>query len=176
MARDLKFRPSLADTRRANKAAHEYYAAISGKETPPEQAILHADVREKVARGPRKPAVEGDGSEASNLKEIIKFLCNHRLVAIVERHNSGMAYNANGAPVVFHTIYTRGVNGERLKKSDITGMLITGRYFAIEVKNSSWTKPTDEREYQQENYLAHVRRFGGIGIFATCVEDVGAVL
>ena len=55
MARKLGFKPSFQDQRRANKAAHEYYAAISGKETPPEQAALHEDVRDKVARGPRKP-------------------------------------------------------------------------------------------------------------------------
>lgn len=34
------------------------------------------------------------------------------------------------------------------------------------------TKPTDQREHEQAAFLQMVRDAGGVGIFATCVEDV----
>ena len=34
------------------------------------------------------------------------------------------------------------------------------------------TKPTDQREHEQAAFLQMVRDAGGIGVFATCAEDV----
>jgi len=46
------------------------------------------------------------------------------------------------------------------------------RMFAIECKRRNWTKPTDQREHEQAAFLQMVRDAGGVGLFATCVEDV----
>ena len=173
----LRFKPSFQDQRRANKAALDFYAAASGRETPKEQAALHADVRDKVSR-PRKARTTGLlATEAEVQRAIIGYLCGHPRVALVERHNSGAVHDAQkGYYIEFHHLYSRGFKGEKMRKPDICGMLRDGRYYAIEVKRQGWRKPSDQREIEQENYLLHVRACGGIALFATCVDDVGAVL
>jgi len=50
------------------------------------------------------------------------------------------------------------------------------RLFAIECKRRNWTKPTDQREHEQAAFLQMVRDAGGVGIFATCAEDVMRVI
>lgn len=185
MTRPFRFKPSLADTRRANKAAHEYYAAISGKETPPEQAVLHADVRDKVSR-PRKPRTDTDPLPESQVqKNIINMLMKHERVQYVLRTNSGSAgdsyvqFNALYLPHRFRVPWP-GVTPD-MRISDLHVILIDASLMAVECKPGDWKRSygiSDKamREQAQENYLAHVRACGGIGIFATCVEDVGAVL
>ena len=44
--------------------------------------------------------------------------------------------------------------------------------FAIECKRRNWTKPTDQREHEQAAFLQMVRDACGVGLFATCAEDV----
>jgi len=171
--RKLTFRPSLADVKRSNNQAMDYYSHLSGKPTPEGGK---SDVAPKRVLGPRKPSVDGDGSEASNMRAIIGYLCGSAKVALVVRCNSGMAYDQRGVPIEFSHIYSRGVNGERMKMPDITGMLTNGKCYAVEVKNSAFRGPSNDREYAQENYLAHVRRHGGTALFATCLDDVKAVL
>lgn len=176
MARSkLGFTASYADRRRQNKAALDYYAAVSGRDTPPEQAALHADVCDKITRGPRKPS--NIPTEAETQRAIIAYLCVHPKIALVERHNSGAVIDQQkGYYIEFHHLYSRGFKGEKMRKPDICGMLKDGRYYAIEVKREGWRGPSDQREIEQGNYLAHVRACGGIGIFATGVDDVGAAL
>ena len=60
--------------------------------------------------------------------------------------------------------------------SDIIG-IYAGRFLAIEVKAPSWKPPGPStkayRHYkEQEDFLWHVRENGGIGFFATSVEEV----
>lgn len=45
-------------------------------------------------------------------------------------------------------------------------------FTAAEVKKPGWTKPTDDRERQQEQFILTVRRMGGIGFFITNPDDL----
>ena len=188
MARKLGFKPSFQDQRRANKAAHEYYAAISGKETPPEQAILHADVKPKVARGARKPRDAADGLPESEVqKNIINFLMRHYRVVLVIRTNSG-AVGADGRYIEFNHVYLpHRFRAEwpavtpKMLISDLQVILTDAQFAAIECKPEKWMRSYGDsdkavREQGQENYLLHVRACGGIGIFARSIDDVSAVL
>lgn len=60
--------------------------------------------------------------------------------------------------------------------SDIVG-IHAGRFLAIEVKHPGWRAPgptaKSYRHYkEQQDFLQHVRDNGGIGFFATSVDDV----
>ena len=72
-------------------------------------------------------------------------------------------------PVTFNRIIRSPV---QMRISDFWGILRDGRPLAIECKRRSWTKPTDQREHEQAAFLQMVRDAGGVGIFATCAEDV----
>lgn len=176
MSRNFRFKPSLQDTKRASLAAMELMShdgmSPAGRE---HLNRLRAETMPKQARGPRKPSTVP--TEAETQRAIIAYLCVHPKIALVERHNSGAVHDAQkGYYIEFHHLYSRGFNGEKMRKPDICGMLKDGRYYAIEVKREGWTKPTDLREREQAAYLAHVRACGGIGIFACCVADVEVVL
>lgn len=164
-----KFKPSLPDTIRANNKAMDYYSLMSGKPTP-DGAMR--EVKDKIKRGPRKMSAKPLESEPQ--RHIIKFLCANPMVAIVERTNSG-AIQTDKYFVRFHILYSRDHKGRKMRKSDVCGMLTDGRYFAIEVKRQGWTKPKDQREQEQMNYVEYVRHCGGIGIIATCLDDVVSV-
>lgn len=172
MQRKLKFRPSLADTKRANKSAHEYYAALSGRETPPEQAALLAKVKPKQTREKKRPLTP---SESDIQRAIIGYLCHHPKVAIVIRFNSG-AVTDGKYYVEFARIHTRGLQGEKLRLPDVYALLKNGRTLWVEVKRGGWTAPKDQREIEQRNFLHTVAACNGIGIFASSVDDVAACL
>lgn len=173
MPRNLKFRPSLADTKRANKSALDFYASASGRATPPEQEALHADVKPKQTRGPRKPSLLPSESEVQ--RSIIAFLCAHPKVALVIRFNSG-AVSDGKYYVEFAHIYSRGFGGEKMRLPDVHAMLRNGRPVWVEVKRGDWRGVSGQREIEQENFLKHIRACGGIGIFAKSIDDVSAVL
>lgn len=57
--------------------------------------------------------------------------------------------------------------------SDILGILADGRFLACEVKRPGWKlRAADHHEQEQASFLEAVRKRGGVGIFATCIEDV----
>lgn len=57
--------------------------------------------------------------------------------------------------------------------SDIIAVLPGGRLLACEVKRPGWKfRPSDHHEQEQASFLEAVRRRGGVGIFATSIEDV----
>lgn len=184
----MRFRPSMSDQRRASKSSCDFYAAISGKDTPPEQKAIQATVRDKVARGPRPPRPPNSGdSEATVQKNIIAMLVKHPRVQLVIRTNSG-AVNSGGYYVEFNHVFLPhrfrvpwpGVTPEMLI-SDLQVLLTDGIWMAVECKEEGWAQSQGEgakavRERGQAAYLAHVRACGGIGIFATCVGDVEGVL
>lgn len=43
-------------------------------------------------------------------------------------------------------------------------------FLAVEVKKPGWTKPTDDREKEQEQFINNVNSKGGIGLFLTAPE------
>lgn len=112
-------------------------------------------------------------------RAIIEFLLRHPKIGLVERINSGAAVgeNSHGKKtfVRFNKIYAHN-----LRRVDIdctlTGPSIGGKRFVIEVKRPPWTKPTDQREIEQANYIDLIYSLGGHGMFAVSVEQVAAYL
>ncbi len=52
-----------------------------------------------------------------------------------------------------------------------------GKFIAIEVKRPGWMPPgraskSYQHYYQQKDFLDQVNNAGGLGFFATCIEDV----
>jgi len=167
------FRPGLRDQQRAVKTHMEGMARLHGV-TLPEGAL--SDVKDKITRGPR--TVKSTKPESDVQSEIIDYLVRHPKVALVTRINAGAVYNANDALIRFHHIYVphqfKKSNIEKvdLKISDLTVIMTDGRVCAIEVKEESWVKPCNEREYAQARYLNHIDANKGIGFFAASVEAV----
>lgn len=184
----MRFKPGLADARRASKSGCDYYERISGQPTPPEQKAIQATVKDKVTRGPRQPRPPDDGdSEATVQKNIINMLVKHPRVQLVIRTNSG-AVNSGGYYVDFNHIYLPhrfrvpwpGTTPDMLI-SDLQVLLTDGTWMAIECKESGWQQSQGNgdkavRERGQAAYLAHVRACGGVGLFACSVGDVEAAL
>lgn len=172
VAKKPTFRASLRDQQRAVKSAMEGMARLHGV-TLPEGAL--SDVKEKQMR---TPTVKTTKSEAEVQSEIIDYLVRHPSVALVERINSGAVYNASGAFIKFHHIYTpkRFKNGSQqrvgFRAPDLHVTLIDGKRCVIECKAEGWTKPCNEREYEQRNYIEHIVQHGGIGFFANSVDVV----
>ena len=76
----------------------------------------------------------------------------------VWRNNTGVLIDRTGRPVRY---------GLCVGSADIIGLTSTGRFVAIECKaKNGRTTP------EQENFLARVVEFGGIGIVARCGQDV----
>lgn len=155
----------LREVRRENQAAHKFYGAMYGK--PPMVDENLKPKREIVNRSDKYEL------EASVIAEISKLLAHHPNVLFACRSNSGAAYmtgrDGKEMPVTFNRIIRSPV---QMRISDFWGILKDGRPFAIECKRRSWTKPTDQREHEQAAFLQMVRDAGGVGIFATCAEDV----
>lgn len=156
---------SFRDTLRENQRGLDMWAKMYGKEQ-----TVHINVkprREIVNHTPK------DQLEASVVSDISKLLAHHPKVLFACRSNSGAAYmmgrDGKEMPVTFNRIIKSPV---QMRISDFWGILRDGRPFAIECKHRKWTKPTDQREYEQAAFLQMVRDAGGVGIFATGVEDV----
>jgi hypothetical protein len=166
------FKLGLRDQQRAVKTHMESLARLHGV-TLPEGAL--SDVKDKVTRTPKPHAGK---LEAKVQSEIIDYLLRHPAVALVERINSGAVYNANGAFIRFHHIYTPKqfktlpIERSKFRAPDLHVTLTDGKRCVIECKAESWQKPCNEREYEQANYIAHIIAHGGIGFFAASVEAV----
>ena len=138
-------------------------------------------IHASVAMGPKriqKPRDPDAEYESDIQRDIIAMLRKHPKVASVERHNSGTAMEmdseGNKRFVKYNTVYK--VRGVRMRKVDIDCTLINGKRFVCEVKKPPFTRPRDQREYEQENYINHVRAATGYGLFATSVLEVDAAL
>ena len=131
--------------------------------------------------------------EAPVVAAISQLLAVHPRVIWAARFNSGAAsYEAASgkyAPIWFHKFLRAP---EKMRMPDFFGLQSVrsalvgtpekwvsfgnGIPFAIEAKAPGWTKPRDDREREQAAFLAMIRNAGGIGIFATSVDDVAAAL
>jgi hypothetical protein len=94
--------------------------------------------------------------EAAALAEVLRVLRHHPAVAWVERQNSGVA-RMGGRFVRF------GWPG----CSDLIGMMQDGRLLAVECK-----APAGQVRAEQAEFLALVRRFGGVAFVARDCRDV----
>lgn len=155
----------LRETLRENQKGLDAWAKMYGK-----PQTVHIDVKPKREI---KNHSDKDELEASVVAEISKLLAHHPQVLFACRSNSGAAYmmgrDGKEMPVTFNRIIRSPVE---MRISDFWGILRDGRPFAIECKRRNWTKPTDQREHEQAAFLQMVRDAGGVGIFATCAEDV----
>lgn len=155
----------LRDTLRENQRGLDAWAKMYGK--PQTVHIGVKPKREIVNRSDKNEL------EASVIAEISKYLASYPNVLFACRSNSGAAYmlgrDGKEMPVQFNRIIRSPV---QMRLSDFWGFMRDGRPFAIECKRRNWTKPTDQREHEQAAFLQMVRDAGGIGMFATCVEDV----
>ena len=159
----------LRETLRENQRGLDTWAKMYGKEQ-----TVHIDVKPKREIKNHSDKYE---LEASVIADISKLLAHHPQVLFACRSNSGAAYmmgrDGKEMPVTFNRIIRSPVE---MRISDFWGILSNGRPFAIECKRRNWTKPTDQREHEQAAFLQMVRDAGGVGIFATCAEDVMRVI
>lgn len=166
------FRPGLRDQQRAIKATMQGMARLHGV-TLPEGAL--SDVKPKQTREKTQSALKLESDVQS---EIIDYLLRHPRVALVERINSGAAYNPNGGYVQFHHIYvpkrfkSSPIEPVKMLASDLSVTMDDGKRCVIECKREGWTKPCNEREYKQAAYLNHIEAHKGIGFFAASVDVV----
>lgn len=171
-----RFRPSLAQTRRLNQQALDYYRALSPNADAP-----HIDLGAKPAKTRATP--NPDTSEGPVLAAISQLLARHPKVHIAIRHNSGAVVGeeteSSGRRFVW---FNRIVKGRGVLV-DFTGTLTSGRPFAIEAKAPGWKMPGETarsdsalRARQQALYLEHVRTAGGVAGFARSVDEALAVL
>ena len=88
-----------------------------------------------------------------------------------ERSNGGGMKDKTGRLVLFYWLYLRGKIPRSKGKSDLSGMLAGGQFFALEVKRGN-EKPTKD----QIEYLAAVREGGGIAAVVRSFSDAKNVL
>jgi hypothetical protein len=176
MARRPSFKPSLYQQQQANKRALEFMSS---------DGVLPPALREGWAEAPKKRAAPRD-LEGPVVKAISELLAVHPHIIVAWRMNSGMAsYEAKSgkyAPVFFHK-WLKPSGGMRMPDFlglAFDGVLGTPSYrvvpFACEAKAPGWTHPRDKRESEQAAFIDMIRHYGGIGIFATSVEQVAEAL
>lgn len=151
-----KFRPSLAQTRRDNQQALDYYRALSPREDAP-RIDLGAKPKQSRSTGSSGAPLERDVQRA-----VLKLLRVHPLVGWAARINSGAVENANGQFVRFNQI---------AGCSDIIGQMRSGAFLAIEVKRPG-AKPTEP----QMLFLRMVQQHGGCAGWCDSVEACEAVI
>jgi hypothetical protein len=148
---------TLAETRRANDAALNFYAAAFGK--GPTFALEPAPAA--IPRSERKPK---PGPEAGILAAVLKMLALHPAVAWVRRMNTGAFKIGDGRNARF---FRAGFVG----CSDVIGQMRDGRLLAIECKSE-----VGRLSDPQKNFLATVAAHGGVAGMARSVDDVLAIL
>lgn len=128
---------------------------------------------EKMAKSKRGRSATP--TEADTQRAIISYLLAHPKVGMVIRFNSG-AMQLDSRYIKFSHIYARGTLGKKMRLPDVYVILKNGLTMWIEIKREGWKCARNQREAEQQNFLRQVILCLNIGIFATCVEDVQAVL
>jgi hypothetical protein len=149
-----RFRPSLAQTKRDNQNALDFYRAISANPDAPRIDVGATAKRERTA-----PA---GILERDVLRAGLQLLRVHPLVAWASRINSGAVENANGQFVRFNQI---------AGCSDIVGQMKTGHFLALEAKRPG-QKPTEP----QMLFLRMVEAHGGCAGWFDSVDALEAIL
>lgn len=158
---------TLRETLLSNQQAMNIWSKMRGIETPKEMII---DIK------PKRVAIKNSDPselEASVINEVSSLLAHHPRVLFAVRQNSGAAYltgrGGKDVPVWFYRVIA---STAKMRISDFWGILCDGRLFGFECKRRSWTKPVDQREFEQLQFLMMIQESGGIGRFVTCAEDV----
>ena len=109
--------------------------------------------------------------ESNHQKQILELLRRLQLQGVVswfERSNSGGGRAQSGRRIPFYRLFLPRHGVRTTGKADVTGMLVGGRFFAIEIKD----KPSDHPSPEQQDYLDCVREGGGIALVARSREEV----
>jgi hypothetical protein len=161
----------LRETLRENQKGLDAWAAMYGK-----PQTVHIDVKPKREIKNHSPK---DELEAAVNSDISECLANHPKVLFAVRQNTGAASytrrdkhgNLIDVPVWFYNIIKTPEDID-MTIVDFWGLLTDFRLFAIDGKRRDWIKPQKAHEHEQAAFLQMVRDAGGVGIFATCAEDV----
>lgn len=153
-------REIYADTNKADA----FYAAMHGVQ-PQNQAVIRAP-RKRAA-----PGADGMPLERDVQKAVLGYLQLCRSVAFALRVNSG-TFVERGADGKERYIQANRLIKIKGRVVDVIGQLVNGQFFAVEVKRPGWTHPTNQREIEQKEFIDAVEANGGIGLFATSVDDV----
>jgi len=171
-------RESLRDTMLRNQRSMDMLADLNGK--PRVQATgIPAAPKPRAPAAMRATLKAPVPLESEIQKQIIDGLRMHRMVGLVERINSGAALETSDDGsrryIEFSHIYPVADAG-RMRAVDLSVTLRDGRRFVIEVKRPGWRGPTTQRELEQENYIRHIERCNGVGMFACGWDDVARKL
>lgn len=93
------------------------------------------------------------------------------LGCVLWRNNSGVLPNRQGRPVRYGLGNDSGKINKVFKSADLIGIGPGGVFLAVECKHPEWKAPQNDREKAQWAFLLDVVNKGGIGFFATSVED-----
>jgi hypothetical protein len=151
------FKPSLAETKRANQTALDFMRVASYREDAP-----RIDVGATAKREPSVRAAPSGILERDVLRAGLQLLRVHPLVAWASRINSGAVENANGQFVRFNQI---------VGCSDIVGQMKTGHFLALEAKRPG-QKPTEP----QMLFLHMVEAHGGCSGWFDSVDALESIL
>ena len=87
------------------------------------------------------------------------------------RNNNGACVDETGRQLRFGLGNDSARVNKHWKSADLIGIGPGGRFMAVECKRPGWRGPSTEREHAQANMLTQVKTLGGVGFFATSVED-----
>ena len=166
---------------RQSIAAQEFMALGAPEQKREAATAFIADQRAQIK--PVRARAAPRQLEGPVVAAISELLAVHPRVLIALRMNSGAAsYEAASgkyAPVWFHRWLRYPY---KMRMPDFFGFVNHHHDFnypiplAIEAKAPGWTKPTDDREREQEKFLAFIEGCNGISLFATDVSQVAAAL
>lgn len=166
MTRKLGFKKSMRDTLTENNRADAFYAAMAGK--PPQNQAPIAPKRERkeshdIDAVHRQQALP---LEIDIQRAIVDALKRHPKVSFVGRFNRGSAIRTDAKGRGYYTKFN-SVPGF----PDLHGMLKGGASWYIEVK-----RPGGVTTEEQADFLAGIKRDGGLAGIAMSVEDALAIL
>ncbi len=117
-----------------------------------------------LPRGDFKAHSETDTQQRIRVKAV-------ELGCVLWRNNSGVLTDKNGRPVRYGLGNDSGKINKVFKSADLIGIMRGGTFIAVECKRPGWTAPENDREKAQWAFLIDVVAKGGMGFFATNVED-----
>jgi len=163
-----KFKPSLADQKRANNDAQRYYAALSGRPVP-DGAL--ATVKDKVTRN----AAGSDGRplERDVSKEIVGIAARLQDVHLW-RNNMGQVMLPNGGRLSFGVGPIGASDFIGYRRVTVTQEMVgtvVAQFLAVEAK-----RPGAALRSDQQDFIARVTVDGGCAGVARSGEDALNIL
>lgn len=87
------------------------------------------------------------------------------------RNNNGAVTTDDGRHIRFGVGNDSKKLNDIWKSPDLIGVGPNGRFVGCEVKRPGWRAPENKRDRAQLNCLNQINALGGIGFFATSIED-----